>query len=153
MYHWSEDDRKTEKWYQEQCQELSDKRLINQELDLIFVGSSNCIFDDDTLSSIKEQSPVQILNCAHGSKLKVFEKTLDPTDYYIIGCDTAESLAGAYCAVQVYGFRDFNQVAEMQYKFGSYTNFGQSIHYIFQWFYQQIGERIILIIENNTINY
>ena len=151
MYHWSEDPRKNEKWYKEQCQELSDRRLINQELDLVFVGSTNCIFSDEILGSIKEVKPKEIIQCMHGSQLRIFEQHLDPTDYYIIGCDTAESLEGADCAIQVYSFRKFHQVAELQHKFGSYTNFGQVIHYVFQWVYRQVQSRIILIIENNTI--
>jgi hypothetical protein len=56
-FHWSEDPKKDEKWYIEQCRELSDKRKINQELDLIFVGTSNCIFEDDILSQfVSEKS-------------------------------------------------------------------------------------------------
>ena len=46
---------------------------------------------------------------------------------------------------------NFQQVAELQTKFGSYTNFGQAIHFVFQWLYNQVGNRIILVIENNTI--
>lgn len=151
QYHWREDPRKSEQWYQEQCQELADRRLINQELDLIFVGSSNCIFDDETLSKIKEHDPATIMGCPHGSQLRIFQEKLDPTDYYIIGCDTAESLQGADCAIQVYSFRKFQQIAELQHKFGSYTNFGQAIHYVFQWVFRQVQGRIILIVENNSI--
>lgn len=151
QYHWREDSRKDEKWYREQCQELADKRLINQELDLIFVGSSNCIFDDDTLGKIKEMDPLSLISCPHGSQLRIFQEKLDPTDYYIIGCDTAESLQGADCAIQVYSFRKFQQIAELQHKFGSYTNFGQAIHYVFQWVFRQVQNRIILIVENNSI--
>ena len=49
-YHWSENPLRTKEWYEQQKKELNfDQRKINQELDLLFVGSTNCIFDDDTL--------------------------------------------------------------------------------------------------------
>lgn len=150
-YHWSEDPSKNEAWYQEQCQELSDQRKINQELDLLFVGTTQCIFDDDTLASFKAIKPVTTLPCPHHSKLDIYTNYLDPTDWYIIGCDTAQSLTGNWCAMQVFGFREFNQIAELSQKFGSYYDYGEAIHYVFQWLYSQIGERIILSIENNTI--
>src|SRR6056297_2353024 len=110
---WSEDPSKNEKWYQQQCQELSDQRLINQELDLLFVGSTNCIFSDQLLSSFNTQKPFESLTTFNNAQLSIFEENLDPTDYYIIGADTAESLNGAYCTVEVFGFRNFNQVAEL----------------------------------------
>jgi len=150
-YHWSEDPTKTEEWYQEQCQELSDQRKVNQELDLLFVGTTQCIFDDETLAAFTSSKPVMTLPCPHHSRLDIYTNVLDKSDYYIIGCDTAQSLTGAYCAIEIYGFRKFNQIAEMNNKFGSYTNFGEVIHFVFQWLFAQVGERIILTIENNTI--
>lgn len=150
-YHWSEDPTKDEEWYREQCQELSDQRKINQELDLLFVGTTQCIFDDDTLASFKADKPVTTLPCPHHSKLDIYTHQLDPTDWYIIGCDTAQSLTGNWCALQIFGFRNFNQIGELTNKFGSYYNYGEVIHFVFQWLYSQIGERIILSIENNTI--
>ena len=150
-YHWSEDPSKSDEWYQEQCQELDDKRKVNQELDLLFVGTTSCIFDDDTLAAFDTKEPEYLLPAPHNCKLKIFEKDLDLTDYYIIGCDTAQSLNGAYCAIEVFGFRDFKQIAELNHKFGAYHDFGEAIHFTFQWLYNIVGERIILSIENNTI--
>jgi hypothetical protein len=150
-YHWSEDPSKSQEWYQEQCQELDDQRKINQELDLLFVGTSQCIFDDDILASFKAQKPVIAMPCPHHSKLEIYTHELDPTDWYIIGCDTAQSLTGNWCALQIFGFREFNQIGELANKFGSYYNYGEAIHYVFQWLYSQVGDRIILSIENNTI--
>lgn len=151
-YHWSEDPSKNEKWYQEQCQELDDQRKINQELDLMFVGSTNCLFDDDTLSNFKAVKPKQIVHTNHSVPLNVFVDYIDPTDYYIIGCDTAESLTGAYCALQIYSFRNFVQVAELTYKYGSFTAYGQDIDFCFRWLHKALGNNnIILNIENNTI--
>lgn len=150
-FHWREDPTKDDEWYLEQKQELDDVRLCNQELDLLFVGSTNCIFDDETISAFESKKPVLRLPCLHGATLDVFEENLDTKDFYLIGCDTAESLNGAFCAIQIFSFRDFNQIAELQFKFGSYTHFGQVINFVFQWLYKQVGERIILCVENNSI--
>ncbi len=150
-YHWSEDPNKDEQWYREQCQELDDQRKINQELDLLFVGTSACIFDDETLAAFQPINPVSHLPCPHSSKLRLFSDTIDKSDYYIIGADTAQSLAGAFCAVEIFGFRNFTQLGELHAKFGSYTHYGEVIHFVFQWLYKQVGPRIILSIENNTI--
>ena len=103
-YHWSEDPTKDEAWYLEQCQELSDQRKINQELDLIFIGSTNCIFDDEMLSSFQSVSKPNVILAPHGSRLEIFDN-IDINDYYLIGCDTAESLQGAYCAIEVFSFK------------------------------------------------
>ena len=151
QYHWSEDPSKNEHWYQEQCQELSDQRKINQELDLMFVGSTNCIFDDDTLANFKEEEPKQTIQTPNGAQLKIFTDNIDTSDYFIIGCDTAESLTGAYCALQIFSFRNFIQVAELTHKYGSFTAYGQDIDFTFRWLYKIAKNRIILNIENNTI--
>lgn len=150
-YHWSEDPTKDDAWYQEQCQELSDQRKINQELDLLFVGTTQCIFDDDVLAGFEAIKPITSMPCPHHSKLDIYTNALDPSDWYIIGCDTAQSLTGNWCALQIFGFREFNQIAELSKKFGSYYDYGEAIHFVFQWLYSQIGSRIILSIENNTI--
>ena len=150
-FHWSEDPKKDQQWYIQQCRELSDKRKINQELDLIFVGTSNCIFDDDLLSAFKSQKPIGMLNCPYETNLVVYEENLNPNDYYLIGVDTARSLSGAYNSVEVFSFANFNQIAEFNYRIGSFNKYGEIIDAIFRWLYQQVGDNIILAIENNTI--
>jgi len=151
-YHWSEDPSKNEKWYQEQCQEIDDERTINQELDLLFVGTQFCIFTDRTLSLFDSKEMVESIDTPGFAKLNVFEKELDPSDYYLVGCDTAESLEGAFCAIEIFGFRNFNQVAELEHKYGSYTMFGQDIDFTFKWLRNKLGtDNIILCNENNSI--
>ncbi len=151
-YHWSEDPTKDEDWYQKQCQEISDQRAINQELDLIFVGTQYCIFDDKTLAGFKRKKPVDSLYTPHNATLNIYSKDFNQYDYYLIGADTAESLQGAYCAIQVFTFHKFNQVAELQYRYGSYNAFGKDIDFTFRWLLKQVGiDNIILCVENNTI--
>ena len=152
FYHWSEDPTKDEKWYNTQCQEIGDERTINQELDLLFVGTKRCIFSDSTLSSFKAIKAEETVTTKNNAILEVFEENFDLNDYYIISADTAESLEGAYCAIQVFGFRNFNQVAELEHKYGSYTLFGQDIDFVFRWLKKILNSNnIIVVIENNSI--
>jgi hypothetical protein len=91
-YHWSEDPTKSEEWYTEQKRELNfNTRSINQELDLIFIGSTNCIFDDDFLSNLQSRKPIETIKLSHFSTLKLYSE-LDPNQYYLVGVDTAKSL-------------------------------------------------------------
>lgn len=151
QYHWSEDPTKTQEWYNEQCRELDDQRKVNQELDLVFVGSTHCLFSDEILSKFTSSKPCETIYTSNVAPFHVFEQNLDTTDYYLIGVDTAESLEGAYCSIQIFSFREFKQIGELEFKYGSYTKFAEDIHYIFQWLYAQVGVNIILCNENNTI--
>jgi len=153
-YHWSEDPTKNKDWYDDQVSEIDDIRTVNQELDLIFVGSTNCIFSDEMLSSFKSQKPINNYITPNLARLDIFVNIFDFNDFYLIGCDTAESLVGNYCTIEIYSFKDFYQVAELQFKYGSYTKFGQDIDWTFRWLSDQIGgkmENIILCNENNSI--
>lgn len=154
-YHWSEDPRKDHQWYDAQVRELDDPRKVNQELDLLFVGGTNCVFSDDTLQLLdKNTSPIiKKVHLEYGAELNFYKRLeeLDTTDYYLIGCDTAESLNAAFCAIEVFSFRNFEQIAELQIRTGSYTQFGEMIHKTFQLLYKLVGNRIILCVENNSI--
>lgn len=91
-YHWSEDPTKSDDWYLQQKRELNfNTRSINQELDLIFIGSTNCIFTDEFLSALEPRKQIQSIKLSHFSTLKLYGE-LDPNQYYIMGVDTAKSL-------------------------------------------------------------
>ncbi len=150
-YHWSEDPTKDQEWYEQQCRELDDERMINQELDLIFVGSSTCIFSDQTLSQFKKQKYILINFPETQVDMKLFKENLDPLDYYLIGVDTASSTKGAFDSIEIFTFKNFEQIAEINVKLGSLTKYGELVDDVFQWLYRQVGERIILCIENNSI--
>jgi hypothetical protein len=61
------------------------------------------------------------------------------------------SMTAAYCAIEVFSFKEFKQIAELKKRFPMYFDFGETIHQVFQWLYDQVGGRIILNIENNSI--
>ena len=148
-YHWREDITKDEAWYTTQCRELDDERLINQELDLVFVGSTSCVFSDKILSEFQKEDVIATIP-AGTTELEVFTN-IDPTDYYLIGVDSASSIKGAYDAIEIFSFANFIQVAELQVKLGSLTKYSDLVAEVFQWLYQIVGNRIILCIENNSI--
>ena len=150
-FHWSEDPTKNQEWYEEQCRELDDERMVNQELDLIFVGSTNCIFSDKIISSFKSRN-YKLINFPRDQvDMKIFKDELDPLDFYIVGVDTASSIAGAFNAIEIFSFKNFEQVGEINVKLGSLTKYAELVEDVFQWLYGKVGERIILAIENNSI--
>jgi ArsR family metal-binding transcriptional regulator len=151
-YHWSENPLKTLEWYEQQKKELNfDQRKINQELDLLFVGGKYCIFDDDTLQKFVSVPKVNSKPLANQAKLDVFINELDPKDYYLIGVDTASSIKGAFNAIEIFSYKEFNQIAEMNVRLGSLTKYGEVVDDLFKWLYSVVGPRIFLCIENNSI--
>jgi hypothetical protein len=151
-YHWSEDSTKDIAWYERQKKELNfNTRQINQELDLLFVGGTNCIFDDETLQKFIYVPRSAVIDLSNQSKLDIFQTEFDPKDYYLVGVDTASSIRGAFNAIEVFSYKNFNQVAEMNVRLGSLTKYGEVVDSLFRWLYKIVGARIILCIENNSI--
>lgn len=153
-FHWSEDPAKDQNWYQEQCRDLNfNSRSINQELDLVFVGSTNCIFEDDFLAKLKVQSPVDDIKLPHVTNLKLFvnKDQLDPNDYLLIGIDTAKSITGDYSAIEIFKYSNFEQVGEFYAKLGSLTKYSEIIKKVIDALDVIMHGRIILCIENNSI--
>jgi len=151
-YHWSEDPTKNLEWYEKQKKELNfNQRKINQELDLLFVGGTDCIFDDDTLQRLVFVNREAVVNLKHQTKLDLFVSDFDQKDYYLIGVDTASSIRGAFNSVEIFSYKDFNQVGEMNVRLGSLVKYGEVIDDLFKWLYKIVGQRILLGIENNSI--
>jgi len=151
-YHWSEDVTKSKDWYEQQCRDLNfDKRSINQELDLVFVGSTNCIFDDDFLSKLKPIKPINIIPFSHATHLKLFTDVFDTSDYILIGVDTAKSLIGDYNAIEIFSYSEFIQIGEYFGKLGSLSKYSTVLMEIIRFFNGIVNDRIILCIENNSI--
>ena len=151
-YHWSEDPTKNVAWYEQQKKELNfNTRQINQELDLLFVGGTDCIFDDETLQKFVYVSRSAAIDLKHQTKLDIFQTDFNPKDYYLVGVDTASSIKGAFNAIEIFTFKDFKQVAEMNVRLGSLTKYGEVVDDLFKWLYKIVGQRIKLCIENNSI--
>jgi len=151
-YHWSEDPTKDIAWYERQKKELNfNTRQINQELDLLFVGGTNCIFDDETLQKFIYAPRSSVIDLQNQSKLDLYINEFDIKDYYLVGVDTASSIRGAFNAIEIFSYKNFNQIAEMNVRLGSLTKYGEVVDSLFKWLYKIVGARIILCIENNSI--
>lgn len=151
-YHWREDPSKGDEWYEQQVRDLNfDRRKINQELDLLFVGSTTCIFDDDFLGMLKETAPVSKLKLPHACKLNIYSDSFDVGDYLLIGVDTAKSLVGDYNAIEIFSYSKFIQVAEFFGKLGSLTKYSELLMSLTKYLAKIMNDRIILCIENNSI--
>ena len=153
-FHWSEDPQKDEEWYNQQKKDLNfDTRLINQELDLVFVGSTSCIFDDDYLSKLTPQKPIDRIKLKHGATMNLFvnRNNLDKTDFLLIGCDTAKSLAGDYSAIEIFSYGTFTQIGEYFDRLGSLTKYSDIIMQLVDILEPLMNNRLILCIENNSI--
>ena len=151
-YHWSEDDGKDEAWYIKQKRRFNfDTRKINQELDLLFVGGTNCIFEDEFLEKLVPKKPIYKIDIGMNSYLK-FYKELNPLDYYLVGVDTAASMVGDFCAIEIFSFTNFEQVGEYFGRVGSLTKFKDMIRTATHHLYEKVNSRILLCIENNYAN-
>jgi len=150
-FHWSEDPLKNEDWYNEQKRQLNfDKRRINQELDLKFLGSTTCIFDDEFISSLTPKKPIRYIRLVDEFKLKLF-KEFENDNYYVIGIDTAKSLLGDKCAIEIYDYKNFEQIGEFNGRLGSVSLYIEGIRNLLQYIESKIGRRFILAIENNSV--
>lgn len=153
-FHWSEDPMKDDKWYHEQCRDFNfDTRSINQELDLVFVGSTNCIFPDEFLAKLKITPPVDRIDLPHVTDLKLFidRNKIDKTDYLLIGIDTAKSITGDYSAIEIFRYSNFEQVGEFFGKLGSLTKYSEIIMKLIDVLEIVMDKRLIICIENNSI--
>lgn len=153
-FHWSEDPQKDDKWYTEQTRDLNfDTRLINQELNLVFVGSTNCIFPDEYLEKLKAKPVVDRIKLPYGTHLKLYthRRDFDKTDYFILSCDTAKSLAGDFNALQLFSFANFCQIGEYYGRLGSVTKYGEVLMKLIDELLPIVNNRLIIAIENNNI--
>ena len=92
--HWSELN-KPDGWYKQQIKELNfNMRKVSQELDLVFLGSSNAVFPDEVLELFEPKEITSVITMAYGEEFKL-NSEIDPTKTYILGTDVAASTAGS----------------------------------------------------------
>jgi hypothetical protein len=102
-------------WYSEQCKLLdNNKRKIAQELDMTFLGSRDCVFDDDIVGVLQESSiqPIMKKRIISGD-LWIWEE-YNKQNRYLIGVDTATREGACFSTIQVIKFETLEQVAEYQ---------------------------------------
>ena len=102
-------------WYKEQCKLLgNDKRRIAQELDMVFLGSKDAVFEDETIHMLQQvtEDP-KFKKHILGGDLWIF-KEVKPEIRYLIGVDTATKDGRCHSSIQVLEFETLEQVAEYQ---------------------------------------
>jgi len=149
-YHWSENPDKTMAWYEQQKKELNfDLRKINQELDILFVGGTNCIFTDEVLQKLTYIPRTNYIELSNQVQFDMYGE-IDEQDYLLVGVDTASSIKGAFNAIELFSYRDFIQLGEANIRLGSLTKYGETVDSLFRNLYKTT-KRILLCIENNSI--
>jgi len=169
--HWSEIPifKNDPKWYDQQCAILqNNKRKINQELEMKFVGSGNNLFDDDVIVVLQETTRhvrplerrwirgkigVNIENDSEGFESGWTQQGgefirythTDKDSKVLIGVDTGSGLGdGDWSTIEVFRFVDMKQIAEFKGKMAVF-DFTTVVKYI-----AKLYPRSILIIENNS---
>ena len=152
--HWSEI--YDENWYEEQKRLLNfSKRRIAQEIDIVFLGSSNSIFDDEIYMELEPSKTAYQLELVGGAHINFFTEKLNPSHTYLIGCDVAASASETadYSAISVWDATENIQVAEMRARIPILKNFARSIDKVVQFLIQTVRvpeENIRVIIERNS---
>lgn len=135
-------------WYRHQCELLeNNKRRIAQELDMVFLGSSNSVFSDDTIEILQNQSKEPIIKkLLYNNELWIFEENIDEVEY-IIGVDTATLEGKCHSAVVVFRFDTMEQVADFQGDI-DVDDFIKTIKYIMDYY-----KNCFSVIEINSYGY
>ena len=130
--HWSLVPSYDQAWYDDQVREEPNERIIKQELDLVFLGSSESAFDDDVIEAIQHNTRNVM---GHTYESIIFNNTLDPeykalvndsyklavieqpkdNEKYFIGCDVAPAYGKCKSSIQVLNSKGI-QVAEFNHK-------------------------------------
>lgn len=98
--HWSETG-KDEAWYKQQVKELNfNMRRVNQELNLVFLGSASAIFDDEVLATFEPSPIINKIDMGYGEEFNLLENidtilSENKDEIFILGVDTAVSNASS----------------------------------------------------------
>jgi len=120
--HWKEikELRDDPNWYKTQCDILNnDQRKIKQELELEFIGSDSCIFDEKVQSALQESTrntnSISKYKMPAGGVLYEFQVP-DLTKLYLVGVDSASAAGSDYSTVQVVEYETMKQIYEYKGK-------------------------------------
>ena len=122
--HWSETNR-DENWYKQQCKELNfNKRRINQELDLAFLGSASSIFDDEIIMKLNPKKSAFDMQLPHGLKFRMFDE-IDPNEMYLLGVDSSASTGpnSDFSVISLVRARDAQEVGIVKCQFAVVKRF------------------------------
>ncbi len=152
--HWSETQRDDE-WYKQQCMDLNfNKRRINQELDLAFLGSSTSIFSDDVISKLIVKKSIHDIQLPSGHHFKMFGE-IDPNEIYLLGCDSSASTGASsdFSAISLVHARTGQEVGVWKGKFSVVKKLSQLLKVTVKALnklYGLDGDNLRVVIERNS---
>jgi len=154
MIHWSEI--YDEAWYEDQRKLLNfDKRRIAQEVDLVFLGSTNSIFDDDIFLKFPKIDVARTLPTVNNNNFNFFIEEIDPSHTYILGVDTAASASDTadFSAIALLDATTDKFVGTLRKRIPVLREFASAINMVTQFLLNEIGieeSNIKLGIERNS---
>lgn len=115
---WDEIPDYDESWFKKQCELVkNDQRRINQELNLVFLGSNENVFSDDTIIKLYSTPKKKPINEEVYIDGKITWWSIpDPNKKYIISLDTATANGSDKSIIQLFNFETLEQVAEGIFK-------------------------------------
>lgn len=152
--HWSETN-KNEAWYKQQIKELNfNMRKVSQELDLVFLGSSNAVFPDEVLEVFKPLDLLSTITMAYGESFKLI-KEIDPTRTYLLGVDTAASTGAKadFSAMVLVDAITGEEIGSWNGKFSVVKRFAVVVKSLIQGLNELHGlteDTLIVVIERNS---
>ena len=152
--HWSETNR-DEAWYKEQCRELNfNKRRINQELDLAFLGSASSIFDDEIIMKLVPKKASFNMQLPHGLQFKMYSD-IEPGEVYLAGVDSSASTGpnSDWSVISLTRARDGQEVGVVKCQFAVVKKFSGVVKAFTKAMYTLYGldsDHLKVIIERNS---
>ncbi len=152
--HWSELNR-DEAWYNQQVKELNwDMRRVNQELNIVFLGSSNAVFPDEVLEQFDPSPPISEITMAYGESFKL-TREIDPTKTYLLGVDTAatRNKTGDWSALFLMDAQSGEEVGAWHGKFSVIKRYAVVVKSLIQGLHSIHGldeDTLIVVIERNS---
>ena len=140
QFHWTEIPEYDDKWYKEQCEILdNDPKLIQQELDMKFIGSGDTFIKGDVLENVQDDVNSNeyediYFNDNRDYRISIYHKPESDKEY-IIGVDPSGGMGNDYSAQVVIDkeeqrvqqiFKnnsiDDKEFSELLYQLGQYYN-------------------------------
>ena len=119
-FHWSEISTYDDKWYETmKLTYNNDKRKIQQELDMKFLGSGDNFFDTDILSKIKSIESIKKLSIQtsyagyiKNNEILIFNNDINNSIPYVMGVDVQTKLGQDRSTIEIVNSKTKEQVQE-----------------------------------------
>ena len=119
-FHWSEIPEYDEKWYEMMKKGYNnDKRRVQQELDMKFLGSGDNFFDTDILQTItpSQQNKIITIQTEYNNYIKnndiwIWEKNINNSIPYVMGVDVQTKLGQDRSTIEIVNSKTKEQVQE-----------------------------------------